>query len=541
MNGSMMGMNSTFQMGSMYNVNRPPSVYGMGSMGRLPSVGPDFMMVNIPGGTGYSSMYRLPSTSSFRRGSQPSSQEDRSCASAIIEDDSDSGESEELDTCEEPKVQEEEVPVKPPAPSKKQVPPPRPTETRTSETPKKKSPVQAPSPKPASPPPIAISPTVAVKSRGPTYDNVSAHSAKRKEDTKSATTYPPVHEKPQKTGSVVTAPDVMEKERQAQCIPKSPVKSPESSLDNYIVKFESVAKVGQKKQKDVVTKTSDDRSPGTRSGLSTGTMRETLSSPQTPPPPRTTKNTPAEAPAKQQATKRVPPAPPAATSKVPPTAKPGPSDKTKSVFPVSPEAKKKNVGFANNKNPNDSLSSEVTISNINGDREITTQYGTNVNTIVINNSGNSKVVARGGRVRVDGKQFHVTETHTDNLPFDLSKSKFLQHLTEQVHCGHGASVISLCGDNNPQNIACTEGIVIEVTSNIIKRLQCAVKKRRRSSSPPSPPPRSRLQPDDQQGNGKRCTVLLLRTYRGKVWVEPHYWSYALRVDTRENFQGCRCP
>ncbi|EPY17600.1 hypothetical protein AGDE_16177 [Angomonas deanei] len=112
---------------------------------------------------------------------------------------------------------------------------------------------------------------------------------------------------------------------------------------------------------------------------------------------------------------------------------------------------------------------------LDGKRNVTKQFDDNIHTIVINNSKSSKVTAKDNTVQYEGKSFKVTETQTDNSPFDLSKSEYLTHLTERVHCGHVSSVISLCGDNNKANVELTEKIAVEMISNIIKRAECAVK------------------------------------------------------------------
>ncbi|CAD2213612.1 serine/arginine repetitive matrix protein 2 [Angomonas deanei] len=109
------------------------------------------------------------------------------------------------------------------------------------------------------------------------------------------------------------------------------------------------------------------------------------------------------------------------------------------------------------------------------DRTITKKYTPTVHTVVVNNSKSLKVSARDGTVTLEGKEYKVSETQTNNCPFDLSKSDYLTHLTEEVHAGRMVSVVSLCGDNNRANVEVTEQVAIEMATNIIQRLEAAAK------------------------------------------------------------------
>ncbi|CAD2213611.1 hypothetical protein AGDE_17002 [Angomonas deanei] len=109
-------------------------------------------------------------------------------------------------------------------------------------------------------------------------------------------------------------------------------------------------------------------------------------------------------------------------------------------------------------------------------RNISKKFDNNIHTIVVNNSKSRKVSVQGQKVDVSGTKYTVTETHSNPNPFVLSQSDYLTHLTEQAHCSHVCCLISLCGNNNKTNVSFTESVAIEMTTNIMKRLEAAKRK-----------------------------------------------------------------
>ncbi|CAD2213615.1 hypothetical protein, conserved [Angomonas deanei] len=418
------GGNSMYTMGSMnrsMNGMNNHSLYGAGSMYGMPSMGPNLMMFNVPGGSFYQGMVGSGYGRPFGRINSNYTQQS---GHVIEEDDYVDTQAQYADDSKhtvEPDVEPDEIVVQPAAA-------PKPTVTDATST--KTAPSKS---------------QTSQKSRGVSVGSKSVNGLSKSntsgENTKTVSS--------EKNSVMAGKPD-------AKTLPEKPTQNAEApdnqSLLPPIGPFGSVRGFNEGVPKGNTTKKVDrpverKRAAPIVSPLSAKVLRETA----------------AEEKLAASFRNRISPKVPA--EKQNEGAKlTSPLKETPSAAP--PAAAEKSVV----KPPPKPLV-------ITGERKITNNFGDSVHTIVMNNSNHPRVGVKGDTIQLDNKTYKVAEAHTNFTPFELYKSEYLVHLTEEVHCGHVASVVCLCGDNNKDNVAYSQTLVTQMAANIMQRLQCASKEK----------------------------------------------------------------